>query len=131
MKSLVVEDDFSSRKIMQVILSEYGECDVTVNGLEAVEAVKHSLCAKTPYDVIFLDIMMPEMDGQSALKEIRALEKAEGIRGRDEVKIVMLSALDDPKSVFEAYNKGGATGYMAKPIDKQLILHKLRDLDLI
>lgn len=131
MKVLIVEDDFTSRKLMQTILAPHGECDIAVNGKEAVEAFEAALEAGHPYDLICMDIMMPEMDGQEALKKIRALERDKGLRGDNEVKVVMTTALDDPKNVVEAYYKGGATSYIPKPIDRQLFIHLLRNLGLI
>jgi two-component system chemotaxis response regulator CheY len=131
MRVLVVEDDFTSRKVLQKILSPFGEVDIAVNGLEAVEAFESSLREKRPYDLICMDIMMPEMDGQEALKRIRAVEKSLNTRPADEVKVIMTTALDDPKNVVEAYYKGGATSYVPKPIDKHMLLHLLKNLGLI
>lgn len=131
MKVLIVEDDFTSRKLMQTILSPHGECDIAVNGKEAVDAFKAALDAGQPYDLICMDIMMPEMDGQEALKKIRGIEKEHNVRGTGEAKVVMTTALDDPKNVVEAYYKGGATSYIPKPIDRQLFIHLLRNLGLI
>lgn len=131
MKVLIVEDDFTSRKLMQTILSPHGDCDIAVNGREAVEAFEAAVESGQPYDLICMDIMMPEMDGQEALKKIRAMEKEKGLRGHNEVKVVMTTALDDPKNVVEAYYKGGATSYIPKPIDRQLFIHLLRNLGLI
>ncbi len=131
MRVLIVEDDFTSRKLMQNILAPYGECDIAVNGKEAVEAFEEGLKNDNPYDLVCMDIMMPEMDGQEALKQIRSIEKNMGIRGPKEVKVVMTTALDDPKNVVEAYYKGGATSYIPKPIDRQLFVHLLRNLGLI
>ncbi|MBU1000929.1 MAG: response regulator [Proteobacteria bacterium] len=131
MRFLVVEDDFTSRKLLQRILSPYGDVDVAVNGQEAVDAYKASLENEYPYDLICMDIMMPEMDGQEALKKIRQLEKAQGIPSAEESKIIMTTALDDPKNVVEAYYKGGATSYVPKPIDRQLFLQLLKNIGLI
>lgn len=130
MRVLIVEDDFTSRKFMQSILSPYGECDIAVNGIEAVAAFKASL-AGPRYDLICLDIMMPEMDGQEALKQIREIERSGNIKSSDEVKVVMTTALDDPKNVVEAYYKGGATSYVPKPIDRQLFLQLLKNLGIL
>ena len=74
MKALIVEDDFTSRLLLQGLLQPFGVCHVCINGKEAVEAFKIALDQKEPYDLVCLDIMMPEMDGQTALKEIRAIE---------------------------------------------------------
>ncbi len=130
MRFLIVEDDFTSRKFMQSILAPYGECDIAVNGREAVEAFETSLQGPG-YDLICLDIMMPEMDGQEALKRIREIERNRGVRSSDEVKVVMTTALDDPKSVVEAYYKGGATSYVPKPIDRQLFIQLLKNLNIL
>ena len=131
MRVLVVEDDFTSRKILQKILGPYGEVDIAVNGLEAIQAFTQSLEDNNPYDVICMDIMMPEMDGQTALKKIRGIEKERGISPAQEVKVIMTTALDDPKNVVEAYYKGGATSYVPKPIDKHMLLHLMKNLGVI
>ena len=131
MRVLVVEDDFTSRKLLQKIVSPYGEADIAVNGQESIEAFEAAFEENNPYDLVCMDIMMPEMDGQEALKKIRAIEKTKGIRNAEEVKVIMITALDDPKNVVEAYYKGGATSYVPKPIDRQLFLQLLRNLGLI
>ena len=131
MRVLVVEDDFTSRKVLQKILAPYGEVDIAVNGVEAVEAFTQSLDDDNRYDLICMDIMMPEMDGQTALRTIRGIERERGIAPAQEVKVVMTTALDDPKNVVEAYYKGGATSYVPKPIDKHMLLHLLKNLGVI
>ena len=131
MRVLVVEDDFTSRKILQKILGPYGEVDIAVNGVEAVSAFTQSLDDDNHYDLICMDIMMPEMDGQTALRTIRGIERDRAIPPAQEVKVVMTTALDDPKNVVEAYYKGGATSYVPKPIDKHMLLHLLKNLGLI
>lgn len=131
MKTLIAEDDFISRLVLQKMLLPFGHCDVVVNGKEAVEAFKIAVAEKSPYDLICLDIMMPEMDGNEALKLIREKEKEAGISPRDEVKILMITALDTPKDVVEAYYKGGCTSYLVKPINKIKISNALKDLNLI
>jgi two-component system chemotaxis response regulator CheY len=115
---------------MQELLKSYGPSHVAVNGKEAVEAVRLALEAVEPNDLICLDIMMPEMDGQQALKEIRALEEARGIISPDGAKIVMTTALGDMKSVFAAYS-GLCDAYLTKPIQKAKLLEEPRKLALI
>lgn len=128
MRILIVEDDFGSRRLLQALLKPYGTCDVVVDGEEAVEAFRLAHEDGQRYDVIFLDIMMPRLDGQEALKRIRTLEKELGVRGVDEVKVVMTTALEDPRNVVEAYYRGGATSYVVKPIDKAKIAEEMEKL---
>jgi len=131
MKVLVVEDDFVSRKLLQKLLGHYGECDIAVNGKEAVDAFRMSMEGDDPYDLICMDIMMPGMDGQQALHEIRDLEKNKGIPETGWVKVMMTTALDDPKNVVESLYKGGAVSYLVKPIDKARLLEEVRQMGLV
>jgi len=130
MKTLVVEDDFTSRLFLQTILSPYGECHIAVNGLEAIEAFCRARDEGEPYDLICLDIMMPEMDGQTALQEIRRLEEETGILSSFGAKIIMTTALGDPQNVMASF-RALCDGYQVKPIDEAKLLAQLQSLGLI
>ena len=127
---LVVEDDFTSRLLLQKLLGNYGSCHIAVNGKEAVEAVRLALTGEEYYDLICMDIMMPEMDGQQALKEIRALEEERGFIAPDGAKIIMTTALADGDTVREAI-QARCNYFLAKPILKASLLDALRKLALI
>ncbi|MCH4890787.1 response regulator [Acidaminobacter sp. JC074] len=127
MRVLIAEDDLVSRKIMLKILKPYGECDVVMNGIEAVDAVYFSIKEKNPYTLICLDIMMPKIDGLSVLKTIRDLEKQEHL---DASKVIMTTALDDEKVVREAFEVG-ADAYAAKPINKTKFYDVLRKFEIL
>jgi CheY-like chemotaxis protein len=130
MKILIAEDDFTSRLLLQEMLKSYGPPHTVVNGKEAVEAVRAALEKSEPYDLICLDIMMPEMDGQEALKQIRDHEQAMGILSSDGAKIVMTTALGDMKNVGDAFHSL-CDGYLTKPIQKDKLVETLRGLVLI
>lgn len=130
MRALVVEDDFISRMILQKILLQFGVCDVVVNGKEAVQAFSMAVAEGNPYDLICLDIMMPEMNGTEALHLIRQKESEMKILPKDEVKIVMTTALDTAREVIDAYYKGGCTAYLVKPISKAKIIETIKELGL-
>ena len=130
MRTLIVEDDFTSRLLLQSLLSRYGECHIAVNGREAVDAFRRALDGGQPYDLICMDIMMPEMDGQSAVGEIRACEEARGTLSTQGVKIIMTTALDDVKNVVESF-KLLCDAYVFKPIDTGNLVNRLRVLRLI
>ena len=124
MKILIVEDELVSRKKLEKILSGYGNCDVTVNGIEGVKAFEAAWEIGAPYDLICMDIMMPEMDGKEALEKIREIEKEKGMQGR-EVKVLMQTSLEDSKNVLDAFNRG-ATSYIVKPVDGEKLLKEIR-----
>src|ERR1039457_5462592 len=130
MRTLIVEDDFTSRLLLQSFLAHYGECHIAVNGKEAVAAFRAALESGRPYDLICMDIMMPEMDGQTAAREIRALEEAGGTLSTEGVKIIMTTALDDVKNVVQSF-KSLCDAYLFKPIDTGKLLAHLREFDLV
>jgi len=130
MKYLIVEDDFAARRLLQRYLSGYGECDVAVDGNEAVEAFRQAQDENEPYDLICLDIMMPAMDGRDALKAIRQIEREHGILGLDGVKVIMTTALGDSKNVIGSFREG-CEAYIVKPIRKDKLLEEMEKLGLI
>lgn len=130
MKSLIVEDDFTSRLLMQKFLAPYGESHVAVNGNEAIEAFTLAINSDEPYQLICLDIMMPEMDGHATLKEIRAFEENKGIMVGDGVKIIMTTALGDMDNKLTAV-KEFCDAYLVKPIDRSKILELIDSFGLI
>lgn len=130
MKSLIVEDDFTSRLLMQKFLAPYGESHVAVNGNEAIEAFTLAINSDEPYQLICLDIMMPEMDGHATLKEIRAFEENKGIMVGDGVKIIMTTALGDMDNKLTAV-KEFCDAYLVKPIDRSKLLELIDSFGLI
>lgn len=129
MHILVVEDDFISRKLLCRYLDPYGECDVAINGIEALSAVRHALEAGSPYDLICLDIMMPGMSGQETLIGVRELEKEHNSPEAPGAKVIMTTALEDSENIRLAF-EASADGYIVKPIEKKKFLVKLNDLGL-
>ena len=125
MKILIVEDDFISRRILQKYLSPFGVCEMAVNGREALSAFSLAWEEGEPYRLIFLDIMLPEMDGKEVLKKIRSMEMERGVPEQERAKIVMTTALNDPTNVLEAI-KSQCNDYLVKPIDKNKLLEKLK-----
>ncbi len=130
MKILLAEDDFVTRKFMANFLSKYGDCDVTVDGMEAVDAYMMALEDGEPYDLVCLDIMMPVMDGYQALVGIRNLEKAHDVPEDKQVKVIMATALNDEKNVKMAFELG-CTVYSGKPIDQNKFEQALQKLGLV
>jgi two-component system chemotaxis response regulator CheY len=127
MKSLVVEDEFVARSILQRFLARYGECDVAVDGNEAVAAVDSALRDGVPYEVVCLDIGLPKMDGQGVLERIRALELQRGIQLGQGCRVIMTTAAAAKDHVLGAF-RGGADAYLTKPISLSALTQELKSL---
>jgi len=130
MRILIAEDDFYSRKLMMAYLSPFGECDVAVNGVEAWEAFLDAHDAGTPYRLICLDIMMPEMDGQEALKKMRDEEDRRQLERHEKAKIIMITALDEMKAIMASYHSL-CDGYLMKPINHAMVVEQLKECGVI
>lgn len=128
MRILIAEDDKVSEILMKNYLKDYGECVVANNGETAVTIFKESF-TNQPFDLVCLDIMMPIMTGQEALKAIRSFESENGISGLDRTKILMVTALDQKDEIMEAFNSG-CESYIIKPVSKHDIVKALKDLEL-
>ena len=130
LRTLLVEDDFTSRLFLQTFLSRYGDCHIAVNGREAVEAFRSALERGQGYDLICMDIMMPEMDGHAAVQQVRAIEEGHGVLSTWGVKIIMTTALDGVKDVSQSYMEL-CDAYLVKPIDLSKLLRHMRCFQLV
>ncbi|MDA7928378.1 ATP-binding protein [Mariniblastus sp.] len=111
LKILIVEDNPVNRLLAVKILGQVGfTADVAVDGLEAVEFVK-----KSPYDLIFMDLQMPVMDGYEAMRKIRSNVAI------SQPRIIVISANVQPQDVSNSYN-AGADGFLPKPIDRKALV---------
>ncbi len=103
---------------------------MAVNGLEAMAAVEKAWQGNDSYDLICLDIMLPEMDGFQVLKNIRHIEAQRSAGESDQVKIIMTSALNDPRLIERAYGER-CEAYLVKPIRKEHLTDIIRQLGLL
>jgi len=121
MRILIVEDDYTSRIVLLRQLLPYGQTQVAVNGKEAVELFGAAISAGTPFDLVCLDIMLPGMDGQAVLRELRAIESSAGpAPGRTPARIIMTTALNDRTNVVTAIKS--CDGYLVKPVDRAKLM---------
>jgi two-component system chemotaxis response regulator CheY len=130
MKTLIVEDEFTSRLLLQKILSRFGECHIAVNGEEAIKAFHMARAYGVPYSLICMDIQMPVMNGLEAVRQIRANETEDDIQWADRVKILMATSENNIKGVMDSYN-AQCDAYFLKPINADSLLEKLRGMQLI
>lgn len=128
LKILIAEDDMVSRKLIWKVLSTYGNCDLVINGIEAIDAIMLSLQENEPYDLICLDIMMPKVDGIKVLKTLRDLEQQNKVKNKS--KVVMITALSEKDVVDDSFGKG-ADAYATKPLDIEQFISVLQKLGLI
>ena len=130
MKMLIVEDDLVSRKFLSKFLLQFGEVDVVIDGIEALDAYLLSMKDNQPYDLICLDIMLPKVDGVKVLKAIRDYETSKGFLPIKRVKVIMTTALQESLLVQQSFEIG-CEAYASKPINTEKLVEVLRKLELI
>lgn len=131
MRALIVDDDFYSRVMLHDMLRSVADCHIAVNGEEAVGAFKKALEDGRSYDLVCMDLVMPEMDGQQALREMRALEAEQGVDQADRCTIFVVSMVEDNRETNEAFFLGGADSFLVKPIEAERLMAELREHGLL
>jgi len=128
MRSLVAEDDVTNRVLLQKFLSRFGQCDIAFNGKDAVNAIRAARQERQSYDLVCMDLRMPEMDGNKAIHEIRAQEAAECVY--NPVIIIVTTSCSDTESIKGAL-LGPCNAYLVKPINTARLLDELKKLGMI
>ena len=115
-KLLVVDDTATNRKVFCNLLKETKcQIDQAASGKEALDKI-----AETKYDMIFLDHMMPEMDGVQTLQEIQKMKK-----GNSNMPVIALTANASPGARDE-YRSFGFTDYLEKPLTAKALDYIIR-----
>lgn len=127
MRLLIVDDDLANCQLIKHLVEPYGKPDIANNGDKAIQLFLEAHQEKDPYEVIFLDIMMPEKDGHQVLQEIREWEGKNLSYGKGEAKIVMVSALDSKDHILSSF-KEGCEYFLVKPISRSKVLNVMSEM---
>ena len=130
MRILVVDDNKTNRIIMNEMAGKFGSVDLAEDGNDAIEKAKNAILKKQYYDLIFMDIAMPERDGKDAVRIIRWLEEVKGYSQQEVAKIVMTTAFDDKGNILESF-KNQCEDYLVKPITLHALKETLEKLNLL
>src|SRR5690606_16021476 len=129
MRILVVDDELVSREKMKHIMSSLGECDEVSSGTDALKAFTDARSEGRQYELITLDISMPEMDGTEVLGRIRTMEQEQGVPKENRVNIIMVTAASEKDTILSCI-KLGCNDYVMKPFNKETVVKKLQDKGL-
>ena len=127
MRILIAEDEITGQRLLSGCVAELGACEVVDDGEKALQAFVKAHEEHHPFDVLFLDIMMPQMSGHHVLRAVREYENSHAIPAESAVKVIMTTALNDAENVVGAF-KSGCEAYIAKPISKRQVIDELKKL---
>ncbi len=131
MKFLLVDDDESILLFLKTTLAEYAHCVAAANGEEAISAFEAALADGNPFTAVFMDIVMPGMDGNQVVRRLREIESAERSDETRGFKLVMISVCTDTQNVSDSFFYGQAAAYIPKPLRQEVLLRELRRIDLL
>jgi two-component system, chemotaxis family, chemotaxis protein CheY len=131
MRSLIVEDNELARDMLSFFLAEHAEIETADDGRQAVERFRRGLAEQNPFNLVLLDIVMPEMDGQEALRLMRQAEKDNGVEPDHKSVIIMTTALHSQENMVDALWDGDCNDYLVKPVTRADLTAILRRYRLI
>ena len=115
MRILVVDDDYVSRTKLKSLLSAYGDCDAVPNGEIALQMFEKAFKESVPYNLITMDIEMPDLSGQEVVHSIRQWELENKVKPSQQVKILMITIKNDVNDIMSSF-KEGCEWYLTKPV---------------
>lgn len=129
MKTLIIEDDYSANTMFVRFLENYGECDGFTTGYDGMQAYQNALNSGQPYDLIIIDIILPDMNGYTVMESIRDEESARSIPINERSKIILTTSLDDEENrKLKEKLKIGQEAYYVKNFALDGLKEKLAEL---
>ena len=122
---LVAEDNEINALLMRSLLTRLGHhAVITTDGEEALESWLAARSAGTPYDLVLMDIQMPQLDGIETTRRIREREAGEPGRRTPILALTANTLVEDRYACFEA----GMDGFLIKPLDREKLAEALTGL---
>jgi len=129
-KTLIIDDEILNCKLLQSLLKDYGKCSIAKDGDEGIQLFEDALKKQEPFDLVCLDIMLPEKDGYEVLREMRSLEQNYSLQTDKRSRIIMVTALSEQENKTKAFYEN-CDGYLIKPIERKLLLEMLEKMKLL
>lgn len=124
MKTLIVEDESTSLKIVTAIMKPYGEVVTTKDGEDAFVLFSDALTSGQKFDLICLDLHLEETDGNQFLYAVRELEEQNGIVGSEGVKVIIVTSSHEAQDAYDSFS-AGCNAFINKPVSKEEFLTQL------
>ncbi len=127
MRILIFEVKDTNRKLLETVLSEYGVCRVTADGNTAIDLFRQALNQRDFYDLIVVDVSMPDHNGMIVLRQIRETEKTSNVTMGNKARIVAVTGKlgnDEMKLLLDI----DCDDYLVKPFNSQNIIDVMNDI---
>lgn len=128
-RTLIVDDELVSREKLRTIMERHGECVTAANGVEAMLQFVEAWEAWRPFDLIMLDIGLPDRTGKELLQEMRRMEAEHGVAEHHRARIAIVTSATERSTVAECV-AAGCDDYIIKPISAAIIGRKVEAMGL-
>ncbi|OGH02791.1 MAG: hypothetical protein A2557_02960 [Candidatus Lambdaproteobacteria bacterium RIFOXYD2_FULL_56_26] len=128
MRILVIDDEKHSADLLAKILSPWSTVEIALSGKEGLTLFTQGLDHQTPFDLVFLDIVMPDLNGHQVLEGIRRIEAQRN--HREETPVVIATVKEDGHTILQSF-AAGAQHFFTKPYDRQAIFELLKEQGLL
>lgn len=120
-KALILDDEKENRELLAEILKKEYHCDLVANSQDALESFHKAITKKAPYDIVLLDIRLPQATGIDVLQGIRKHEKD---KQTAPTPVIIISAYKEP--FMDSFNMD-CDDYVLKPVDPERLLLKMKN----
>lgn len=127
---LIIDDELSICKLMELYLSNYAHCFSATNSVEALKIFNKQIVSD-PFDVVFMDIMMPGFDGHRLVKMLHEIERKNKIELDKRFLLFIVSAYDDATNTTKSYYDDGALSFIRKPFTEEGLINELHKYSII
>ena len=124
MRILIADDETISREKLRLIMTHFGDAEAVESGDAALKAYEKAHKEKKPYNLIMLDINMPDKNGIQVLLEIRASETILNLSDKEKAIVLMVTSITDKVHIISCV-KAGCDSFIAKPFDLNIVSEKL------
>jgi len=118
MKILIVEDEYTSRMIIKSSLEKYGTCSIKANGTDTLKTIREAYQKNEPFDLICMDINLPDINGLKLVEKIRTIEINKDIPVEKQTKIFIITGHANKDAIKEA-SELKCNEFIVKPISEQ------------
>jgi two-component system chemotaxis response regulator CheY len=124
MHALIVEDDLVCRKVLHKLLAGYGTVESVNCGSDALIAVTQAREAGKPFQLVCLDIDMPDMTGHQVLVQLRREEDERSTPADQRLRVLMTSGHSQPENVIASFHNR-CDGFLVKPVNPHRLAERL------
>lgn len=115
MKSLVIDDQVTARMLLKCLLEDMGQVVEGPTAAAGIGAYRAALRGDRPFDLVCIDIGLPDLSGLEVVKEIRCTEAAQGLMPGDGAKVIVITASEDPAHA-DAAEQARVDAFLRKPL---------------